>query len=253
MPFLNLSGVTLRFGGLTALDNLDLTIPGPGVYGIIGPNGAGKSTLFNLVTGIYRPTAGKVFLAGKEISSLETAAIAGLGVARTFQNIRLLSHLSVLDNLRVVAASERRGTFWQSLCNRITARQMDREILERAQGLLELMGLGSMVKARPNALPYGAQRKLEIARALMRKPRLLLLDEPAAGLNTVEKEKLQELIQSIVEKELTLVVIDHDMKFVMNLCQHVTVLSQGAICAAGTPSEVQSNSRVIETYLGKKA
>ena len=250
---LKLDLVTLKFGGLTALYQVSWSLPSDyqGVQGIIGPNGAGKSTLFNIITGIYKPSLGQVFFQGKDLVPLTTPKIARLGIARTFQNIRLLPHLSVLDNLRVVTAEERQGTFVKSLFEFASEKGRVAEISDRAHSLLDLVGLGDAYGKSPTSLPYGDQRKLEIARALMRKPRLLLLDEPAAGMNPVEKESLHQILKQVLKQKIAVLVIEHDMKFVMNLCQQITVLDQGSFCAQGTPEQIQNNPHVIKTYLGK--
>jgi branched-chain amino acid transport system ATP-binding protein len=250
---LRFNSVSLKFGGLTALSDVSWGIPSSGIHGVIGPNGAGKSTLFNLTAGIYKPDLGSIFFQEIELQKLRTVQISRLGIARTFQNIRLLQHLSVLDNLRVVAAVEREGTFWKSLFRTASARRLSAEIMNRAQSLLKLVGLTQSQEKLPSFLPYGDQRKLEIARALMRRPKLLLLDEPAAGMNPNEKNALDRILKEIVSENVTVLVIEHDMKFIMNLCQHITVLNQGSICAEGTPHQIQNNPHVIDTYLGKRA
>lgn len=254
---LKLESVTLKFDGLLALSNINFTVSENNakkgmLFGIIGPNGAGKSTFFNLITGIYKPTFGKIFFNNKEIQQLKTTQIVNFGIARTFQNVRLLPHLSVLDNLIVVAAEELKGNFFKSFFGLKTAKILFDDIMASAQSVLQLMGLASYQKKTPNSLPYGDQRKLEIARALMRKPKLLLLDEPAAGMNAVEKEFLYEILKKINSQNIVIIVIEHDMKFIMNLCDHITVLDQGSICAQGTPTQIQNNQQVIDIYLGKK-
>jgi branched-chain amino acid transport system ATP-binding protein len=250
---LELKSVTLKFGGLTALSNVTWSLPTSGIHGIIGPNGAGKSTLFNLVTGIYHPTSGQITFEGTEIHAMPTTEIVALGMARTFQNIRLLPHLSVLDNLRVVTSSERKGTFWKSLFHLPSSKPQTKQITEQALSILDMMGLSRLREAYPTSLPYGDQRKLEIARALMRKPKLLLLDEPAAGMNAVEKAGLDQILRKVLRDQITILVIEHDMKFIMNLCSHITVLTQGSICVEGTPELIQKDPRVIASYLGSRA
>jgi branched-chain amino acid transport system ATP-binding protein len=251
---LKLDSVTLKFGGHVALSDLTWVLPKTDhhrVQGIIGPNGAGKSTLFNLITGIYKPTTGRLSFDGDDIDAMPTSAIARCGIARTFQNIRLLPHLSILDNLRVVGAVEREGSFWSSLFQLPRGKRLADAIEHRAYSLLQWVGLASVSHLSPETLPYGDQRKLEIARALMRKPKLLLLDEPAAGMNATEKQDLENLIRKVMTQDLTILIIEHDMKFIMSLCSQITVLDQGSLCAQGTPAEIQSNSKVIACYLGK--
>lgn len=251
-----LEDVTLRFGGLAALDRVSWAISAGGIHGIIGPNGAGKSTLFNVLTGIYKPTTGRIAFAGQDVAALPTHRLARLGVARTFQNIRLLPHLSVLDNVRMVAASERDGSFWASLVGGAAARRQVAALTARARALLAKVGLADAAQALPSALPYGAQRKLELARALMRQPTLLLLDEPAAGMNATEKADLARIIRDVCAAEsatMTVVLIEHDMRFVMGLCRDVTVLNQGQVLARGDPAMIQADPQVIAIYLGKPA
>ena len=246
-----LHDVTLQFGGVVALSGVTWSVTGGGMHAIIGPNGAGKSTLFNLLTGIYRPTSGAVRVHEQDIASLKTHQVAALGLARTFQNIRLLPHLTVLQNLCVVAASERAGTFWAALMGIPKATRQAQAIELRALTLLDAMGLSTAAKGYPTALSYGAQRKVEIARALMRKPALLLLDEPAAGMNSSEKADLARILKSLVSPQMTVVLIEHDMRFVMGMCDDVTVLHQGKICTRGSPAQVQADPQVIRVYLGK--
>lgn len=241
----------MRFGGLVALSQFSIEVPPAGLIGLIGPNGAGKTTVFNAVTGVYQPTSGSILLEGRELSGLTAFEIARLGIARTFQNIRLFSGLSVIDNLLAAATYQRRGTTLSSLLGLPAARNLEASIKKRAMELLDFVGLQQYAENEATSLPYGGQRKLEIARALMTSPRILLLDEPAAGMNPTEKENLRQLVAQIAsEKQIGVLVIEHDMKFVMNLCTQITVLDHGEIIARGNPAAVQSDAKVIEAYLG---
>jgi branched-chain amino acid transport system ATP-binding protein len=249
MIFIN--NVSLNFSGVKAISNLNITIPSDGVTGIIGPNGAGKSTLFNLITGIYKPVKGDIFFEDTCLSQLTTENIMALGIARTFQNTRLLSQLSILENLYLCCAYERRGTFFSSMFNLSKNRNLQTKIHERANQLLNLFGLSEYKNQYPYSLSYGNQRKLEIARALIRNPKVLLLDEPAAGMNETEKKQLAEIVFKISNMGVKVVVIEHDMKFVMGLCREIFVLSQGTLLAAGDPASIQNHKEVIDIYLGK--
>ena len=247
---LRLVDVGLRFGGVQALSGVNWQLLGPGRYGLIGPNGAGKSTLFNVISGLYAPSSGSVHVAGQSTMGLPTYAIARLGVARTFQNIRLLPQLSVLDNLRVVAAHERRGTFWSSFCGGARARTQLAAIDARARALLAAVELTDCAEQLPTTLSYGAQRRLEIARAMMRQPRLLMLDEPAAGMNATEKLRLADILRQLIPATTTLVVVEHDMPFIMALCTSITVMHQGQIFLTGSPAQIQADPGVASIYLG---
>lgn len=249
-PLLQLNQVTMRFGGLVALSKFDISVPQGGLIGLIGPNGAGKTTVFNVITGVYRPTEGQISLAGRSIVGYEAFEISRGGIARTFQNIRLFGGLSVYDNLFAASSFQRRGTILGSVFSLKAARDLELDISKRAYELLEFVGLRELAGAEATALPYGAQRKLEIARALMTKPKLLLLDEPAAGMNPTEKENLRQLVAKIAASGIGVLLIEHDMKFVMNLCTDITVLDHGEVIAVGKPQDVQTNQKVIEAYLG---
>ena len=253
LPLLSISELTVKFGGLTALCNFSMSVGQGSLIGLIGPNGAGKTTVFNLITGVYRPTSGKVQVEGKNLVGLSANEIARTGVGRTFQNIRLFSGLTVYDNLIAACTYERRGTLLGSLLGLGSVRTFEKKLHDRALELLNFVGLENVKDAESTALPYGAQRKLEIARALMTQPRLLLLDEPAAGMNPTEKDNLRELVSRIAKSGIGVLVIEHDMKFVMNLCAQITVLDHGEIIACGNPSHVQKHSKVIEAYLGVDA
>ena len=248
---LDVRGLTLAFGGLKAVTELSLQVPTGGLHGLIGPNGAGKTTAFNLLTGVYRPDGGTMALHGQRIDGLKPNAIARAGLARTFQNIRLFGELSVLDNVRVAAGVRARSGLVRSLLRTPFYLAEERAIVERSRELLETLSIGHRVDEQAKSLPYGDQRRLEIARALATEPRLLLLDEPVAGMNTPEKKAMRGLIQSLRERfGVSILLIEHDMGLVMDICEHITVLDHGVTIAAGAPDSVQKNPAVIAAYLG---
>ncbi len=249
---LKVTGVTQRFGGLVALDRIDISIRSGEIVGIIGPNGAGKTTLFNVITGIYHPTEGRVFLEGTDITHSKAHEIAKAGFARTFQNIRLFKKLSVMDNVIVGMHTRRKTNLLDAIFCSKRRRREGREAMERAEELLRLMNLWEDRYALAVSLPYGHQRRLEIARALASEPKLLLLDEPAAGMNEQETGELRNMVARLKEMGLTILLIEHDMKFVMNVCERIYVLNHGELIANGTPEQVSKNKAVIEAYLGEE-
>ena len=250
-PLLQLDNVTIRFGGLTAVSAVSATVDERELVGLIGPNGAGKTTVFNMVTGVYQPTEGVIHFAGSRICRRKPFEITACGIARTFQNIRLFPGLSVFDNVRVAFHLHLEHDALHSLTRGRRFQQEEREIAERTRALLDIFNLGRVQDEPAKALPYGDQRRLEIIRALATRPRLLLLDEPAAGMNPTEKVELMKLIRFIQEKfQLAILLVEHDMKVVMGICERIHVLEYGRKIAEGTPEEIRNNDAVIAAYLG---
>ncbi|MFZ2958157.1 MAG: ABC transporter ATP-binding protein [Candidatus Ozemobacteraceae bacterium] len=251
-PVLSLTHISQQFGGLKAVQEFNLELRPGELVGIIGPNGAGKTTVFNLITGVYDPTAGDVFLRGKRINGLASHIIAGAGIARTFQNIRLFRSMTVLDNVKTAFHAQVKYSLFDVFLGGIRFLQEEHDLTERAWNLLKRFGLEKRAREGASSLPYGLQRKLEIARALACEPAVLLLDEPAAGMNPGEIDELIELVRRIKsEFKPAILLIEHQMKVVRNLCERVKVLDFGLTIAEGPPREVSRLPRVLEAYLGE--
>ncbi|MHB8508302.1 MAG: ABC transporter ATP-binding protein [Candidatus Dormibacteria bacterium] len=250
---LEVAAVTKQFGGLKAVDDVSFAVEEGTVFTMIGPNGAGKTTMFNVLTGLYRPTAGRVNFAGQSIGGRPPHTITKLGIARTFQNIRLFGFLPAIDNVMIGRHSRMHAQLWDSMFKTPFARREEKQVREKGMELMRFVGIERYAEEYARNLPYGDQRRLEIARALASDPRLILLDEPAAGLNPREKDELGELVLKIRGTGVTVFLIEHDMKVVMNISQRIVVLDYGKKIAEGNPQEVRRDKHVIEAYLGAGA
>lgn len=253
MPLLQIDDLTHSFGGLMAVVGFSTTLDERETVGLIGPNGAGKTTIFNLLCGLYRPQTGELRFQGRRLNDVRPHQITSLGIGRTFQNIRLWNELSVMDNLRIAHYSQMEYGFLDTFFLTPRLRRAELRVRAEALDLLELFGLLQYAQERPRNLPYGLQRRVEICRALVMKPKLLLLDEPAAGMNQGEIGQLVELIQWVREHfQVTIWIIEHQMRVIMNVCDWIQVLDFGKTIARGTPEEIRNNPRVIEAYLGEE-
>ena len=252
-PVLDVRNLGIDFGGLTAVDKFTLTIGATEIAGLFGPNGAGTTTIFNLLTNVYQPTRGTILLRGVDTKGMTTAQVNRMGIARTFQNIRLFGSMSVLDNVKVGMHNGIKCSFASSILHTPRYYRSERIAKERCMELLDFMGMADLAQQRAGSLPYGAQRRLEIVRALATNPAIILLDEPAAGMNPSETAELMEHIRVIRDTfQIAIMLIEHDMNLVMGVCEGIAVVNYGKIIAKGTPDQIRSNPEVIEAYLGKK-
>ena len=250
-PILETKNLGIDFGGLTAVNNLNLYVNENEIVGLIGPNGAGKTTVFNLLTKVYEPSRGSVLLCGQDLKKSNTIYANIAGIARTFQNIRLFSNISVIDNVKAAMNNLYKYSVFDALLHTKKYKQNEKLIDEKANELLEIFNLKELKDIEASSLPYGAQRRLEIARALATNPKILLLDEPAAGMNPQETEELMNTIKFVRDKfNICILLIEHDMNLVMNICERIYVLNYGMLLAKGSPEDIKNNSDVIKAYLG---
>ena len=253
MSMLDVQNLSIHFGGVKAVNDVSFSIDPGMIYAVIGPNGAGKTTLFNLITGVYKPTSGRILLNGEEIQGKSPDALARRGVARTFQNLQVCMNMSALENVMVGAHLRLDRNLIKGALHLPSITRRDAELRDEAAGLMEFVGLGRQVGMRADAMSYGALKRLEIARALAMQPKLLFLDEPAAGLNHTETHEIDELVRKVADSGVTCVLVEHDMKMVMNLSERILVLDYGRKLAEGTREEVRNNPDVIAAYLGVHA
>jgi len=252
LPVLDVRNLGIDFGGLTAVDSFNIALGPTEICGLIGPNGAGKTTIFNLLTSVYQPTRGSILLKGIDTKGMNTAKVNKLGIARTFQNIRLFSDMTALDNVKVGMHNEIKCSFISSLLHLPSYYKSEKKANQKAMELLEFMGLADIADQKAGSLPYGVQRRLEICRALASNPAIILLDEPAAGMNPTETEELMHQIRRIRDTfQIAIFLIEHDMNLVMNVCEGIVVVNYGKIIAKGTPEEIKNDPAVIEAYLGR--
>ena len=253
LPVLDVRNLGIDFGGLTAVDSFNIALGPTEICGLIGPNGAGKTTIFNLLTSVYQPTRGSILINGIDTKGMTTFKVNKLGIARTFQNIRLFSEMTALDNVKVGMHNEIKCSFLASLLHTPAYRKAERAANAKAMELLDFMGLSDVADVKAGSLPYGVQRRLEIVRALASNPSIILLDEPAAGMNPSETTELMHQIRRIRDTfHIAIFLIEHDMNLVMNVCETIAVVNYGRLIAKGTPDEIRENPAVIEAYLGKQ-
>jgi len=252
MAVLSTQGVTQRFGGLVAVNDVSIELNKNEIVGVIGPNGAGKTTLFNCITGIYSPSSGQILFHDIDITGFKPHAIASLGISRTFQNIRLFKDMTVIENVMVGIHTKTKTSLMEAVFRLPGHFKTELQATKKAEEMLDLLGLSKYKYHYATGLPYGLQRRLEIARALASDPEVLLLDEPAAGMNDQETQDLMKLIRSLKSMGYTILLIEHDMKLVMNICERIYVLDHGNLIVSGVPEEIKTDPRVIEAYLGKE-